>query len=155
MEEGESEGFQPARRSSARSRSGQLNTKGSSAEDRTPHGRLVKAIETGIKSAQTGEDWLNLWRLWILQVCFPAVMLDRHLQPVWQGQCTVPRPDSSSTQALGSDFQGCLQVHDQQEQEPDSANVHKVWSPTLLMSGFCAVAAPPPLCSCGTFVVLS
>lgn len=102
MEEGESEGFQPARRSSARSRSGQLNTKGSSAEDRTPHGRLVKAIETGIKSAQTGEDWLNLWRLWILQ------------------------------------------VHDQQEQEPDSANVHKALlaTPALEESAAACLSTP-------------
>ena len=64
---GELEGFQPARRSAARTRSGQMAGRAPGVEQGAP-ANLLQGLEGSMKTAQTPDEWLSLWRLWVLQV---------------------------------------------------------------------------------------
>lgn len=65
---GDLEGFQPARRSAARTRSSQLAGKAFTAEQNSPANATLEAVQESVRAAHTADDWLSLWRSWILQV---------------------------------------------------------------------------------------
>ena len=71
------DGFQPARRSTVKHKSGQPVSKAWGSRESTVASKAVLVIEGGLKTAQSANDWLTLWRLWILQVSATA---SRHEQ---------------------------------------------------------------------------
>ncbi|KAK9801847.1 hypothetical protein WJX73_000895 [Symbiochloris irregularis] len=62
------EGFTLARRSSAKSKSGWQTAKASRSEPESAAVAASRRIEQSLKGSATADDWLSLWRGWLLQI---------------------------------------------------------------------------------------